>query len=46
MRTKTIYHEDPITGTHSDEERDGATILKHLLDDIAKHTDASFDVKK
>ena len=28
MITKKIYHEDPISGTHSDEGRDGATILK------------------
>ena len=43
MRTKEIYHEDPISGTHIDEGRDGAMILKQLLEDIAKHTSAEFD---
>ena len=37
MSTKKIYHEDSISGTHSKEGRDGATILKHLLENIAKH---------
>ena len=46
MIMKKIYHEDPISGTHSDEGRDGATILKQLLEDIAKHTGAEFDAKE
>ena len=43
MLTKKMYHEDPISGTHSDEKRNGATVLKQLLEDIAKHTGAKFD---
>ena len=46
MRTKRIYHEDSISGTHSDEGGDGATILKHLLEDIAKHTGEDLDMKE
>ena len=40
MRIKMIYHEDPISGTHNDEGGDGPIILKHLLEDIAKHRGA------
>ena len=46
MRTKNIYYVDQISSTHSDDERDGATVLKQLLEDIAKHTGACFDVKE
>ena len=43
MLTKKIYHEGLISGTHSDEERDGVTELIKLLKDIAKHTGEKFD---
>ena len=45
MTTKKIYNEDPISGTHMNEGRDCATILKQLQEDIAKHIGAEFDEK-
>ena len=46
MSTNKIYHEDPISGTHSNEGKDDATILKLLLKDMAKHTGAEFNAIK
>ena len=45
-QVKKIYHEDPISGTHSDAGKDGASIMLQLLADVAKHNGEQFDTEE
>ena len=37
LRTRTIYHDDPVRGIHGTLIRNGATLLKDLLTDLEHH---------
>ena len=43
MRTREIYHEDPISGAHGNRNKNGATIMLNLLADTAKMAGEEFD---
>ena len=37
LRTRNIYHDDSLRGTHGTRNRNGATLLKDMLTDLENH---------
>ena len=37
LRTRTIYHDDSLGGSHGTLNKNGATLLKDLLTDLEHH---------
>ena len=45
LRTHTIYHDDSMRGTHGTTGRNGATLLRDLLVDVARHMGIDTDIE-
>ena len=45
LRGQTIYHEDSLRGTYQITVSNGATLLRALVEDMARHVEIDTDIK-